>query len=107
MNDVAGWDPLGNHVDLPHSAPVGGASDVVPTGYNDGGNAVLNASMKVLTHLRHSPLKFNSAWVRQRNCAIGACIQALKQHTFIALPSAIVVIFLIAHPSADVPPLMH
>eukprot|EP00957_Ditylum_brightwellii_P031180 2362807-Ditylum_brightwellii.AAC.1 len=36
MNDVAGWNPLGNHVSLPHSIPAGGASEVVPMGYSDG-----------------------------------------------------------------------
>eukprot|EP00957_Ditylum_brightwellii_P155456 11833206-Ditylum_brightwellii.AAC.1 len=36
MHSVAGQDPLGNHIGLPRSIPVGDASDVVPVGYNDG-----------------------------------------------------------------------
>ena len=35
MHGVAGQDPLGNHVGLPLSMPMGGASEVVPAGYND------------------------------------------------------------------------
>eukprot|EP00957_Ditylum_brightwellii_P155533 11839567-Ditylum_brightwellii.AAC.1 len=35
MNGFALLDPLGNHVDLPCSVPMGGASEVVPVGYND------------------------------------------------------------------------
>ena len=36
MHGVAGQDPLGNHVGLLCSVPMGGASEVVPVGYNDG-----------------------------------------------------------------------
>jgi hypothetical protein len=36
MHGVAGQDPLGNHVGLPHSIPMGVASEVVLVGYNDG-----------------------------------------------------------------------
>eukprot|EP00957_Ditylum_brightwellii_P002124 163715-Ditylum_brightwellii.AAC.1 len=36
IHSVSGWDPLGNHVGLPLSMPMGSASEVVPTGYNDG-----------------------------------------------------------------------
>ena len=36
MNGVAWQDPLGNHVGLPCGVSVGGASEVIPAGYNDG-----------------------------------------------------------------------
>ena len=36
MHGVAGQDPLGNHVGLPHSIPMGSSLEVVPAGHSDG-----------------------------------------------------------------------